>query len=48
MINVLIVDDSKVTRQVMRDILTSDPEIRVIGEMMPAGFASLREVLEPH
>ena len=32
MINVLIVDDSKTTRQVMRDILASDPEVRVVGE----------------
>ena len=32
MIKAIVVDDSKVTRQVMRDILSSDPEIQVLGE----------------
>jgi two-component system chemotaxis response regulator CheB len=32
MLRVLIVDDSRVTRQVIRDILSTDPEIRVVGE----------------
>lgn len=32
MLRVLVVDDSRVTRQVMKDLLTTDPEIRVVGE----------------
>ncbi len=32
MINVLIVDDSSVMRQLIRAILESDPELRVVGE----------------
>lgn len=32
MLRVLIVDDSRVTRQVLRDILSADPDIQVVGE----------------
>ncbi|MBF0303315.1 MAG: chemotaxis-specific protein-glutamate methyltransferase CheB [Desulfamplus sp.] len=32
MIRVLVVDDSSLIREMVRDILTSDPEIKVVGE----------------
>ncbi|MCZ6602541.1 MAG: chemotaxis response regulator protein-glutamate methylesterase [Planctomycetota bacterium] len=32
MLRVLIVDDSRMTRKVIRDMLSGDPEIRVVGE----------------
>ena len=44
MLRVLIVDDSRVTRQVLRDILSSDPEIRVVGEAAD-GREALDQVL---
>lgn len=46
MINVLIVDDSKLARLVLRKILTADPEIRVIGTV-ENGEEALRFLAEP-
>ncbi len=40
MIRVLVVDDSRLVRTVLRDLLEADPEIRVLAEAGADAFAS--------